>query len=105
MIVRKRNGTIQYWSAGSQKLYGWGADAVLGMNSHRLFNTVFPVPLNVIEAELGRKGHWDGQLIHERRDGSKIAVASHWVLQQNPISNEHPFTVIEINRWSHVEAL
>jgi len=105
VMVRKRDGTIRYWSEGSQKLYGWAPHDALGVSSHRLLKTVFPAPLPVIEAELGSKGYWDGQLIHERRDGSKVAVASHWELQQNPSSEDHPFTVIEINSRPQVLAL
>jgi 2-polyprenyl-3-methyl-5-hydroxy-6-metoxy-1,4-benzoquinol methylase len=104
MMVRKRDGTIQYWSEASQKLYGWEPHVALGVISHRLLKTVFPAPLDVIEAELGSKGYWDGQLIHERRDGSKVAVASHWELQQHPSSEDHSFRVIEINSRPQVQA-
>lgn len=97
IMVRNGNGTIRYWSEGARKLYGWEPKEVLGENSHRLLKTVFPVPLEVIEQELRTKGHWEGQLIHERRDGSKITVVSHWDLQQNPRSQDQSITVIEIN--------
>lgn len=97
MMVRNGDGTIRYWSEGAQKLYGWESQYALGAISHRLLKTVFPVPLEVIEAELRTKGYWEGQLIHERRDGSKVAVASHWELQQNPSSKDRSITVIEVN--------
>ena len=97
IMVRNANGTIRYWSEGARKLYGWEPQDVLGATSHRLLKTVFPVPLEVIEQELRTKGHWEGQLIHERRDGSKVTVASHWDLQQNPSSKDQSITVIEIN--------
>jgi PAS domain S-box-containing protein len=97
IMVRNADGSIRYWSEGAQKLYGWEPQEVLGATSHRLLKTVFPVPLEVIDQELRTKGHWEGQLIHERRDGSKITVASHWDLQQNPRSQDQSITVIEIN--------
>lgn len=97
MMVRNTDGTIKYWSEGAQKLYGWEPGVTLGAISHRLLKTVFPEPLDAIEAALGNKGYWEGQLIHERRDGSKVAVASHWKLQQKTKSEDHPFRVIEIN--------
>ena len=97
ILVRNANGTIRYWSEGARKLYGWEPQEVLGATSHRLLKTVFPVPLEVIEQELRTKGHWEGQLIHERRDGSKVTVASYWDLQQNPSSKDQSMTVIEIN--------
>jgi PAS domain S-box-containing protein len=97
IMVRNLDGTIRYWSRGAQKLYGWEPQDVLGMTSHRLLKTVFPVSLEVIEEELRARGHWEGQLIHERRDGSKVTVASHWDLQQNPNSEDQSITVIEVN--------
>jgi PAS domain S-box-containing protein len=100
IMVRNIDGTIRYWSKGAHKLYGWEPQDALGVSSHRLLKTVFPVPLEIIEKELRTKGYWEGQLIHERRDGSKVMVASHWDLQQNPRSQDPSITVIEVNRRS-----
>jgi len=97
IMIRNVDGTIRYWSGGAQKLYGWEAQDVLGKTSHTLLETVFPAPLEVIEEELRTKGYWEGQLIHTRRDGSKIKVVSHWDLQQNPASQDQSITVIEVN--------
>jgi PAS domain S-box-containing protein len=96
-MIRNVDGTIRYWSRGAQKLYGWEPEDVLGMTSHQLLETVFPVPLEVIDEELREKGHWDGQLIHKRRDGTTVRVVSHWDLQQNPTSQDQSITVIEVN--------
>jgi PAS domain S-box-containing protein len=97
IMIRNVDGTIRYWSRGAQKLYGWEPEDVLGMTSHQLLETVFPVPLEVIDEELREKGHWDGQLIHKRRDGTTVRVVSHWDLQQNPTSQDQSITVIEVN--------
>lgn len=97
LMVRNLDGTIRYWSDGAKNLYGWEPRDALGTTSHRLLKTVFPVPIEVIEQELRVKGHWEGQLIHERRDGSKVTVSSQWDLQQNPGSQNRSATVIEIN--------
>ncbi|MBX3329156.1 MAG: PAS domain S-box protein [Nitrospira sp.] len=97
IMVRNLDGTIRYWSKGAQKLYGWEPRDALGTTSHQLLKTVFPVPLEVIEEELRTKGRWEGQLIHVRRDGSKVTVASHWDLQQNPRFQDRSATVVEVN--------
>jgi len=97
VMVRNLDGTIRYWSEGAKQLYGWEPHTALGTISHQLLKTVFPVPLEMIKEELRTKGHWHGQLIHEHRDGSKVAVISHWDLQQNPQSEDRSITVIEIN--------
>lgn len=97
MMVRNLDGTIRYWSDGAKKLYGWEPQDALGRTSHQLLKTVFPIPLEVIEEVVRLKGHWEGPLIHERRDGSKVTVVSRWDLQQNPHSQDQSATVIEIN--------
>jgi PAS domain S-box-containing protein len=97
IMIRNGDGTIRYWSHGAQQLYGWESDDALGMTSHDLLETVFPVPLEVIEEELRIKGYWNGNLIHKRRDGTKIMVSSHWDLQENPTSHDQSITVIEVN--------
>lgn len=101
LMVRNVDGTIRYWSKGAEHLYGWSSSDALGMTSHRLLETVFPVPLEAIEDELRMKGYWEGKLIHRRRDGSRIAVSSHWDLQQNPTSHDQSITVIEVNNPSN----
>jgi len=100
VMIRNGDGTIRYWSKGAQQLYGWKPNDALGIISHRLLETVFPVSLEAIEEELRKKGYWDGQLIHKRSDGSKVTVLSHWDLQENPSSPDQSITVIEVNRPS-----
>jgi PAS domain S-box-containing protein len=97
IMIRNVDGTIRYWSKGAQKLYGWEPEDVLGMTSHQLLQTEFPVPLEAIEEELRTKGYWNGALIHKRRDGSKVQVVSHWDLQQNATSQDQSITVVELN--------
>jgi PAS domain S-box-containing protein len=97
MMERNLDGTIRYWSDGAKKLYGWEPQDALGRTSHQLLKTVFPIPLEVIEEVVRQKGHWEGLLIHERRDGSKVTVVSRWNLQQSPHSQDQSATVIEIN--------
>ncbi len=97
MMVRNLDGTIRYWSDGATKLYGWESQDALGSRSHHLLKTVFPTPLVAIEEELRAKGYWEGKLVHERRDGSKVTVLSRWDLQENTRSQERSARVIEIN--------
>jgi PAS domain S-box-containing protein len=97
IMVRNLDGTIRYWSEGAKKLYGWESQDVLGATSHQLLKTVFPVPLDSIEETLRVKGYWEGQLVHERRDGSKVTVGSRWDLQQNPHTQDRSITIVEVN--------
>jgi len=95
MMVRDADGTIRYWNKGAQELYGWTSSEALGKSSHSLLKTQFPKPLPAIEREMLQKKYWYGELIHRRRDGSKVFVRSRWDLQQNP--KDKTITVLEIN--------
>lgn len=98
MIVRNKDGTIRYWSDSASELYGWDKKSALGKVSHQLLHTVFPVSLEQIERELLARGFWEGHLIHERRDGSKVTVFSRWELQQDVGAKDQSITIVEINR-------
>jgi CDP-glucose 4,6-dehydratase len=95
MIVRDPDGVIRYWSREAQLMYGWTPQEVLGLCTHDLFKTQFPEPLAAIEQQTRKQKTWRGELIHKRRDGSKIRVNSCWNVQHNPQTRS--LTVIEIN--------
>jgi signal transduction histidine kinase len=51
--------------------------------------------LQVIEAEALSTGHWEGELVHTRRDGTPVVVAAHWaVWQPDP---DAPLAIAEIS--------
>ena len=79
ILVRQLKGTITFWSQGAETLYGWKKEEGIGQNSHRLFQTVFPGPLDSIINELKKKGYWSGELIHQTKDGRKVVVQSYWL--------------------------
>lgn len=97
-MIRSLDGTIRYWSKGAQKLYGWEPAAVQGAVSHQLLKTVFPMSLAVIEKEVRVANHWEGPLIHQRRDGSNIVVSSRWRLLQDSESLPETKIIVEVNR-------
>jgi PAS domain S-box-containing protein len=80
IMIRDADGFIRYWSRGCERLYGWSSDAAVGAQSHELLRTEFPEPLGEIHAALERDGSWHGELRHHRQNGSRVFVASHWVL-------------------------
>jgi two-component system, LuxR family, sensor kinase FixL len=83
IFVRDVKNVITYWNRGAEELYGWSRSEAVGKSSHRLLQTVFPASLEGIEAELIRTGRWEGELIHTRRDGTKVVAASRWSLQRD----------------------
>jgi PAS domain S-box-containing protein len=90
-----REDIIQFWNQGAERLYGWRKEEVLGKYIHTFLQTQFPKPFEEIHTEFLRDGHWQGELAHTRRDGSRITVMSSWSLQRD-ISGA-PAAFLEIN--------
>jgi two-component system sensor kinase FixL len=95
IFVRDANDVITFWNRGAEERYGWSRAEALGRVSHELTQTGFPAPLAEIEEELARTGHWEGELVHTRRDGTKVVVASRWSLQRD--EQGRPTGVLETN--------
>ena len=95
IFIRDRDGTIRYWNRGAERMYGWSGEEALGHISHDLLGTRFPVSLAELEDRLARDGSWEGELIHSRRDGAQIVVASRQVLDRE--ERGEPTVVLEIN--------
>lgn len=81
VFVRDTDDRITYWNKGAEELYGWPRSQAVGRNCHQLLQTSFPAPLQEIAAMLRERGRWEGELVHTRRDGAKVIVASRWSLQ------------------------
>ena len=95
ILVRDMESRIIFWSKGAEEMYGWRKEEVLGKDTHTLLQTRFPIPLPEVVTELMEKGHWDGELVHIRREGQKITVLSRWVLQWDEARK--PIAIFEIN--------
>ncbi|BDZ68934.1 PAS domain-containing sensor histidine kinase [Methanobacterium ferruginis] len=83
IFTRDLNDRITFWNLAAEKTYGWSQEDALGEKIHTLLHTQFTTPLNKIKAEVLKQGHWDGELTHTKRDGSKIIVSSRWSIQKN----------------------
>jgi PAS domain S-box-containing protein len=95
IFVRDMSNTITYWNRGAQELYGWTPGHAIGKRSHDLLQTVLPVSLEDINAELLRTGRWEGEVKHTKSDGATVAVSSRWSLRRD--ENEGPAAILETN--------
>src|SRR5882757_8628699 len=95
VFVRDMNDVITYWNLGAEELYGWRRDEAIGRVSHELMKTAFPIPLAEITAELLRTDRWEGELVHTKRDGTRVTVASRWSPQKD--ERGRPICTMETN--------
>ncbi len=83
ILIRDREDRIIYWNQGAERLYGWSKEEAMGRVSNELLQTQFAVPLNELRAQFIATGHWSGELVHTRRDGSRVTVASAWTMRRD----------------------
>jgi PAS domain S-box-containing protein len=95
IFVGDSDDRIIYWNGGAERLYAWKREEAIGKSPHELLRTEFPVPFEEI-ARMREEGSWQGELVHSRRDGTKVTVASNWTTlkdSQNKVAGW-----LEINR-------
>lgn len=99
------NEKLLFWNTGAEQMYGWNEEEALGKAAYNLLRTVFPEPREKLQAILFARGHWEGELLHTRRDGEQIVVASHWVLHRD--DHGRPKAILEVNNditnWRRAE--
>ena len=95
IFVRGMNDVISFWNRGAEQLYGWTKEKALGQVSHQLLRTIFPSPLEDLMAGLLSTSRWEGELVHTKRDGTQVTVASRWSLRQD--ERGRPVGILETN--------
>jgi PAS domain S-box-containing protein len=95
VFVRDMYDVITYWNRGAAELYGWSSREAIGQVSHQLTRTIFPEPLDQINAKLLRTGRWEGELIHTKRDGTQVVAATRWSLRRD--EQGRPSAILETN--------
>jgi PAS domain S-box-containing protein len=95
IFVRDTSDVITYWNRGAQELYGWTSEQAIGQPAHQLLQTIFPMPLDEIRAELLRAGRWEGELTKTKANGRQVVVASRWSLRRD--QHDRPIAIMETN--------
>jgi PAS domain S-box-containing protein len=96
IIVSNTAGEITFWNRGAEETYGWSSTEAVGRVVTDLLKTRYPKPEETIKEEAAINGEWDGELVHTRKDGREIVVASRWSLKRD-LGGCHTAT-LEINR-------
>jgi PAS domain S-box-containing protein len=94
LMVRSQDGRISFWNRAAEDRYGWSKPQAVGQISHSLLRTRFPDDLRKINSTLADSGIWKGILLHTRRDGSEVRVASLWQLV---VDRKGERRVVELN--------
>ena len=95
VLARSLDGRIQFWSAGARRLYGWEDREAVGADALRLLHTQLPVPGEEAAEALIERGEWHGELSRRSKAGSRVQVASHWILHRD--AEGRPEAVIELD--------
>ncbi len=97
VIVTDQVGTISYWNAFAEKLYGWADSEVVGRN----ISQVIPNDATREQAETAlhclKEGEsWSGEFTAQKRDGTSFPA----FVTDTPVRDEHGY-VISIISLSH----
>jgi PAS domain S-box-containing protein len=95
IFVRTLDDEITYWNHGAERLYGWNRDEVFGKQSRDVLKTEFFRPFSEIKDKLLHDGTWQGELIHSKRDGTRIRVSSRWSVWRD--RQDKPLGFLELN--------
>jgi PAS domain S-box-containing protein len=95
IIARDHRDRIVYWNRGAEEMYGFPAKEALGKITHELLQTAHPENLQKIRKHLARFNRWSGELVHTRKDGTKVVVISRWSLDRD--RKGRPASILETN--------
>ncbi|MGD1076037.1 MAG: PAS domain S-box protein, partial [Thermodesulfovibrionales bacterium] len=86
---------IVRWSEGSNRLYGYNAQEAQGQLTYELLQTHFVQLRELVQSELLKKGHWEGEVIRRGKDGTQLSVAILWALRRD--ERGKPLAILEVS--------
>jgi len=94
VFIQNREGVIEYWTSGCERLYGWSGPEAIGRVADDLLQTIYPNAGGMWE-QLLNDGTWQGELEQKRRDGTPVFVSANCAVlsdgegQQSTIISTH----------------
>lgn len=82
VIIRGNDDVILYWNEGAELLYGWARREAVGTRSRELLGC--ECPDDEIDHALRFVGQWSGEIVRTRRDGTRLVLATRWLLRRDP---------------------
>ena len=55
MLAWRLGGSIEFWNAGAERLYGFASDEAIGRSSHSLLRTNFPIDFAAVTSRLQKR--------------------------------------------------
>ena len=96
ILIRDPESTVVSWNRGAEELYGWTAQEAIGQVTHDLLKTQFPKSREALDLLLANGEQWEGEVVHTRRNGTRVIVESRQVLVRD--GQGRPVAILEINR-------
>jgi PAS domain S-box-containing protein len=82
VIIRGNDDVILYWNEGAELLYGWTRREAVGTRSRELLSC--ECPDDEVDRGLRLVGQWSGEVMRTRRDGTRLVLATRWLLRRDP---------------------
>jgi two-component system, NarL family, sensor histidine kinase UhpB len=77
VVATGRDNHITAYNRAAEELYGWAAHEIMGHAPDEIISSVFlEASRDQVAAELSAHGHWRGELLVYRRDGTCVYVES-----------------------------
>nr|MDO8112187.1 response regulator [Candidatus Sigynarchaeota archaeon] len=86
---------IIYWNKGSERLYGWKAEEIVGKITHETISKEDLAQVQSAIKTVKEKGKWRGEMRHIDRNGKRIVVDSSWTLTQDEAGKPESILVID----------
>ena len=80
-LVCDREGRVQVWTPGMERLFGYTSAEAVGALARELLHSEFPKPWPAVEAALRRGRRWRAEVRHRHKDGSVRVAQETWVVQ------------------------
>jgi two-component system, cell cycle sensor histidine kinase and response regulator CckA len=85
ILVRDLDGTVTYWNAGAERLYGWKAEEAAGRRYVDLVVAEDPSAVDGATRAVLTDGVWRGELRNRTRNGEEVVVEARWSV----LSDDH----------------